>query len=49
MLTQVRLRYFKKFLDETFLLDSDIVLAGQNNSGKTTLLQAMSRYDSWAE
>jgi len=45
MLTEVRLRYFKKFLDQRFKLDRDIVLAGQNNSGKTTLLQAVSAWD----
>jgi hypothetical protein len=41
MLTRVELKYFKKFSDETFHLDRDIVLAGPNNSGKTTLLQAV--------
>jgi predicted ATPase len=37
----VRVRHFKKFADETFDLADHIVLAGPNNSGKTTLLQAI--------
>ncbi len=42
MITRVKLKYFKKFPEETFILDDNIVLAGPNNSGKTTLLQAIS-------
>lgn len=41
MITKVRVRYFKKFEDEEFDLQEHIILAGQNNSGKTTLLQAI--------
>ncbi|MBI4383117.1 MAG: AAA family ATPase [Nitrospinae bacterium] len=41
MITKVRVRYFKKFEDEEFDLREHIILAGQNNSGKTTLLQAI--------
>jgi hypothetical protein len=41
MITQVRTRYFKRFDDQTFPLSDHIVLAGPNNSGKTTLLQAI--------
>lgn len=42
MITKVKVEYFKRFPDETFELGGDIVLAGPNNSGKTTLLQAVS-------
>lgn len=42
MITKIKLEFFKSFDSEVFELGSDIVLAGPNNSGKTTLLQAMS-------
>ncbi len=42
MITKVKVEYFKRFSDETFDLGDDIVLAGPNNSGKSTLLQAIS-------
>ncbi len=42
MLTQVKLKYFKRFEEEVFFLGNTVVLAGPNNSGKTTLLQAIS-------
>ncbi|MBN1592903.1 MAG: AAA family ATPase [Candidatus Coatesbacteria bacterium] len=42
MITEVTIEHFKKFGREEFHLDSSIVLAGPNNSGKTTLLQAIS-------
>jgi predicted ATPase len=45
MITKVKLQYFKRFPDETFILDNTIVLAGPNNSGKTTLLQAISAWN----
>ncbi len=41
MITKVRVRSFKQFEDQTFDLSNHIVLAGPNNSGKTTLLQAI--------
>lgn len=41
MITKVRVRYFKKFENQEFDLREHIILAGQNNSGKTTLLQAI--------
>lgn len=42
MVTSVTVRGFKRFEDETtFDLGEAIVLAGPNNSGKTTLLQAI--------
>lgn len=41
MITKVRLRYFKQFRDEEIDLDEHVLLVGPNNSGKTTLLQAI--------
>jgi len=41
VIEQVRLYYFKRFRDETFNLSDSIILAGPNNTGKTTLLQAI--------
>jgi len=41
MITKVKLEFFKRFESETFDLGDDIVLAGPNNSGKTTLLQGI--------
>lgn len=41
MITQVKVKYFKRFADQVFDLSEQIVLAGPNNSGKTTLLQAI--------
>jgi hypothetical protein len=41
MITRVKVSYFKRFESEVFNLSDHIVLAGPNNSGKTTLLQAI--------
>ncbi len=41
MITKATTHYFKKFKHETFDLSEHLVLAGPNNSGKTTLLQAI--------
>jgi predicted ATPase len=41
MITKVRVHYFKQFEKEEFDLREHIILAGPNNSGKTTLLQAI--------
>jgi len=41
MIQQVQLVNFKRFKDETFDLEDSIILAGPNNTGKTTLLQAV--------
>ncbi|MCY2952080.1 MAG: AAA family ATPase [Planctomycetota bacterium] len=41
MITKVSLKYFKRFEEQDFGLSDHIVLAGPNNSGKTTLLQAI--------
>jgi AAA15 family ATPase/GTPase len=37
MITRVKVRYFKQFLDQEFELSDHIILSGPNNSGKTTL------------
>jgi len=45
VITRIRLARFKRFEDETFdLAGQSVVLAGPNNSGKTTLLQAISAW-----
>ncbi len=41
MITKVRTRYFKQFTEQEFDLADHVILAGPNNSGKTTLLQAI--------
>jgi len=41
MITRVTLEFFKRFPNATFEVGDDVVLAGPNNSGKTTLLQAV--------
>ena len=38
---RVKVRYFKQFEDCVFDLSEHVILAGPNNSGKTTLLQAV--------
>ncbi len=43
-ITRVVIRNFKRFGDETFDLDDHIVVTGPNNSGKTTLLQAIATW-----
>lgn len=42
MITKVSIEHFKRFDRQEFDLGTGIVLAGPNNSGKTTLLQAIS-------
>jgi len=44
MIKQVRLQHFKRFKDEVFDLEDHIVLAGANNAGKTTLIQAVTTW-----
>ena len=41
MITKVTLDGFKRFQSQSFEVNDDVVLAGPNNSGKTTLLQAV--------
>lgn len=41
MITRVEIRNFKKIGDVIFNLDNTVVLIGPNNSGKTTILQAL--------
>ena len=41
MISKVSLKFFKRFADQEFHLADTIVLAGPNNSGKSTLLQAI--------
>ncbi|MBN2208036.1 MAG: AAA family ATPase [Candidatus Coatesbacteria bacterium] len=45
MIAKVTIEYFKRFAKQTFDLGDDVVLAGPNNSGKTTLLQAISAWN----
>lgn len=44
MIRRVRLRRFKRFEDTTFNLPGTVVVAGPNNTGKTTLLQAVAAW-----
>src|ERR1035441_6996444 len=44
MITKVSTRHFKRFEEESFELSEHLVLAGPNNSGKTTLLQAIATW-----
>ena len=45
MIERVTLRRFKRFADVTFSLPGHVVIAGPNNCGKTTLLQAIAAWD----
>lgn len=53
MITRVVLRRFKRFDEVAFDIPGHIVLAGPNNTGKTTLLQAIAAWDlafrKWSE
>ena len=44
MIRAVRMRGFKRFADVEFSIPGHIVLAGPNNTGKTTLLQAIATW-----
>ena len=44
MIEKVTLKYFKRFREDSFRLKDAVVLAGQNNAGKTTLLQAIATW-----
>ena len=45
MIREIRIRGFKRYADARFRLPGQVVLAGPNNTGKTTVLQAVA---SWA-
>ncbi len=45
MIRKVVIRRFKKFKEVTFTLPGHLVIAGPNNTGKTTLLQAIAAWD----
>ncbi|MHB8418583.1 MAG: ATP-dependent nuclease [Myxococcales bacterium] len=44
IIREVSLKHFKKFEAETFQLPGHVVFAGPNNSGKTTVLQAIAAF-----
>ena len=44
MIRRVRLGSFKRFRDQSFELHDSVVLAGPNNAGKSTLLQAIATW-----
>lgn len=45
MLTRMRIRNFKRFEDVAIELGDNVVLIGPNNSGKTTVLQALALWE----
>jgi predicted ATPase len=45
MIREVTIRRFKRFENQTFPLEGNLVIAGQNNAGKTTLLQAIATWE----
>lgn len=45
MIRKVLLKGFKRFAEEEFTLPGHVVLAGPNNTGKTTLLQAVAAWE----
>jgi ABC-type lipoprotein export system ATPase subunit len=45
MLTSIRIRNFKRFADVEIELGKAVVLIGPNNSGKTTVLQALALWE----
>ncbi len=44
MIRRVSIRNFKRFREQTFKLADSVVLAGPNNAGKSTLLQAIATW-----
>lgn len=44
MIRRVTVRRFKRFEEERFELPGSVILAGANNSGKSTLLQAIATW-----
>ena len=53
MITEVVIENFKRFRKQSFSLEDSIVLAGPNNTGKSTLLQALATWsmslDRWRQ
>jgi predicted ATPase len=45
MIERVRVTYFKKYVSEVFDISGNVVLAGPNNSGKSTVLQAIAAWN----
>lgn len=45
MIRKLVIRRFKRFVEETFEFPGHVVLAGPNNTGKTTVLQAISAWE----
>ena len=45
MIERITIRRFKRFADVTFSLPGYVVIAGPNNCGKTTVLQAIAAWD----
>ena len=45
MINTIRIRGFKRFSDVTLRLPGHVVLAGPNNTGKTTVLQAIASWE----
>jgi AAA15 family ATPase/GTPase len=45
MLTNIRIKNFKRLRDASFELGKTVVLIGPNNSGKTTALQALALWN----
>ena len=44
MIERIAIRHFKRFREQTFDLAESVVLAGPNNAGKSTLLQAIAAW-----
>jgi hypothetical protein len=44
VIRKVQIKGFKRFEDETFVFPGHVVLAGPNNTGKTTVLQAIAAW-----
>ena len=45
MIEQITIRHFKRFADVTFSFPGHVVIAGPNNCGKTTVLQAIAAWN----
>lgn len=45
MIEKITIRRFKRFNEEVFEFPDHVVLAGPNNTGKTTVLQAIAAWD----